>query len=184
MTRTTARFLPILIAALALLAVGVPGCSKEEAPPQKPVVRKAVPAAKGKTAEAPVPVPAEAAAPKPAGVVFYNPAGKRDPFVPFLRPEPRAIRGGLPNVPPLQRFDLSELHVVGVIWGQKGAYALVEDAEGRGYTVVPGTKIGRGGGVVSRITPKEIFVREEFNDYTGAKVVRESSMKLQTAGGK
>ncbi len=182
MTRTTARFLPILIAALAFLAGGVAGCAKEEAPPQKPVVRKAVPKEKTKTAEAPK--AAETVASKPGGVVFYNPAGKRDPFVPFLRPEPKTFRFGQANVPPLQRFELGELHVVGIIWGQKGAYALVEDNEGRGYTVVPGTRIGRGGGVVSRITPREIFVREEFNDYTGAKVVRESSMKLQTAGGK
>ena len=47
-----------------------------------------------------------------------------------------------------------------------------------------GTKIGREGGVVTKITNEEIFVREQFRDYTGAKVERENSLKLQTGGGK
>jgi Tfp pilus assembly protein PilP len=91
---------------------------------------------------------------------------------------------GMEKVPPLQRYDLGELKFVGVIWGPKGGYALVEDAEGKGYTVAVGTRIGRGGGIVTRITDGEVLVREEFRDYTGAKVVRESSMKLENAGGK
>jgi len=47
-----------------------------------------------------------------------------------------------------------------------------------------GTKIGRGGGTVTRVTDGEILVKEDFRDYTGGNVVRESSMKLQNAGGK
>ncbi|MBI5419629.1 MAG: pilus assembly protein PilP [Deltaproteobacteria bacterium] len=180
MTRKTVRFSLILFAAAALTAAGLGGCSKEETAPQ-PVVKKAVPKAQAKAAEAAK--PAEAAAKQPP-VVFYSPAGKRDPFVSFLKGETKAARAGMANVPPLQRYDLGEIRFVGVIWGPKGAYALVEDPEGKGYTVIVGTKIGRGGGVVTRISQTEIFVREEFLDYTGTKVVRESSMKLQTAGGK
>jgi type IV pilus assembly protein PilP len=88
------------------------------------------------------------------------------------------------NVSPLQRYDLGELKFVGMIWGPKGAHALVEDAEGKGYTVTVGTKIGRGGGVVTRISDGVILVKEEFRDFTGTKVVRESSMKLQNPGGR
>ena len=73
---------------------------------------------------------------------------------------------------------------MGVIWGPGITKALVEDAEGRGYTVGVGTKMGSTGGVVTRITEDEIVVRETFRDYTGTKVERESSLKLQTAGGK
>lgn len=178
MTRSIVRSLLILSVAIAPLAGGIAGCSKEEPPPQ-PVVRKTVPKEQAKAAEGAKP---EAA--KPADVVIYNPAGKRDPFVPFLKVEPRALRAELENVAPLQRYDLGELKFVGVIWGPKGSYALVEDAEGKGYTVTVGTKIGRGGGIVTRITDGEVLVKEEFRDYSGTKIVRESSMKLQNAGGK
>jgi Tfp pilus assembly protein PilP len=181
MTPTRARSLRFLFAATAVLAVGTTACSKGEAP-QQPVVQKVAPKEKAKAPESPK--GAETAAAKPGAAVFYNPAGKRDPFVPFLRPEPKTVRTGQEGIPPLQRYELGELRFVGVIWGPKGNYALIEDAEGRGYTVVVGTRIGRGGGVVTRISQREIFVKEEFSDYAGAKVVRESSMKLHTAGGK
>jgi type IV pilus assembly protein PilP len=171
----------ILSVAIATLAGGIAGCSKEEPPPQ-PVVRKAVPKEQAKAAEGVK--PAEAQASKPAEVVFYNPEGKRDPFVPFLKVETKSARAMMENVSPLQRYELGELKFVGLIWGPKGAYALVEDAEGKGYTVSVGTKVGRGGGIVTRISDGEISVKEEFRDFTGTKIMRESSMKLQNAGGK
>ena len=181
MTRTIVRSLVLLFAAIAPLAGGIAGCAKEEPPPQ-PVVRKTVPKEQVKAAEGAKPADVQAA--KPAVTSFYDPTGKRDPFIPFLKVESRALRDQMENVAPLQRYDLGELRFVGTIWGPKGAVALVEDAEGKGYTVTVGTKIGRGGGIVTRVTDGEILVKEEFRDYTGSKVVRESSMKLQTAGGK
>lgn len=181
MTRAIVRSLILLSVAIAPFAGGIAGCTKEE-PPTQPVVRKAVPKQQAKTAEGAK--PADAQAPKPTATVFYDPAGKRDPFVPFLKVERKTARGMTENVSPLQRYDLGELKFVGMIWSPKGAHALVEDAEGKGYTVTVGTKIGRGGGIVTRITDGEILVKEEFRDYTGTKVLRESSMKLQTEGGR
>ena len=175
------RSLILLSAVIAPLAGGIAGCAKEE-PPPRPVVRKTVPKEQAKAAEGAQPSHAQAS--KPTAVVFYDPAGKRDPFVPFLKVEPRTARAMLENVSPLQRYDLGELKFVGMIWGPKGVHALVEDGEGKGYTVTVGTKIGRGGGIVTRITDGEILVKEEFRDYTGTKVVRESSMKLQNVGGR
>jgi Tfp pilus assembly protein PilP len=180
MTRTIVRSLMILSVAIAPLAGGIAGCSKEEPPPQ-PVVKKAVPKQQAKAAEGAKPPEAQAA--RQAPTAFYSSEGKRDPFVPFLKVEPKAARAAM-GVPPLQRYELGELKFVGVIWGPKGAYALVEDAEGKGYTVTVGAKIGRGGGTVTRISDGEILVKEEFRDYSGAKVVRESSMKLENSGGK
>lgn len=180
MTRTTVRTFLILFVAAAVAATAIPGCSKQEAPPQ-PVVKKIVPREQAKPAEPPK-VP-EAQAAKPAGVL-YNPAGKRDPFTRFLKVEPKATRAYLDSVPPLQRYDIGELKFVGVIWGGKGVHALVEDAEGKGYRVTVGSKIGRGKGVVTRITEEEIFVKEQFEDRTGTVVAKESVMTLQKAGGK
>jgi Tfp pilus assembly protein PilP len=71
----------------------------------------------------------------------------------------------------------------GLIW-EKRREGLVEDAEGKGYSVQVGSRIGRMGGVVSKITDKEILVKEEFVGVRGDKVFRENALQLITAGGK
>jgi len=174
-------FLATLLAAAVLMVVGS-GCSKEEPPPQ-PVVRKPAP----KPAEKAVlpQKPAEPQVKKTEAPVLYNSAGKRDPFVSFLKTEPQQrAKEDLAALPPLQRYELGELKFVGVIWGKMGARALVEDAEGKGYTVAVGTRIGRTGGVVTRITDREIAVREEMVGARGDKILRENVLQLTTAGGK
>jgi Tfp pilus assembly protein PilP len=181
MRPTTVRSL-VVLAAAGWLAAGLAGCSKEGPAPQ-PVVKKTVAKEQAKPAEGPKSAAPEAPAAKEA-VVLYTPSGKRDPFKPFLKVETKAVPSQLDSVPALLRYDLGELKFVGVIWGGKGILALVEDGEGKGYTVTVGTKIGRGGGTVTRITQGEIFVKEEFLDFSGTKIARESSMKLQNAGGK
>ena len=128
--------------------------------------------------------PAAAQEKKVEPVALYDPRGKRDPFVSFIKAEERKKAGiDTAALPPLQRYDLGELKFVGVIWTKKGARGLVEDAQGKGYSVTVGMRIGRSGGVVSRITGKEILVREEFVGNRGEKIVRESGIQLTTAGG-
>lgn len=180
MTPTGPRLFRIGLAMALFLALVAGGCGKEEPPP--PVVKKTVPKEAAKGSEAPQPAAVAEGKPSPAAV--YDPAGKRDPFLTFLRVEKREDRPDLAALPPLQRYELGELRFVGVIWGSDQTRALVEDSEGKGYTVMIGTNIGREGGVVTKITNEEIFVREQFRDYTGAKVERENSLKLQTGGGK
>jgi hypothetical protein len=46
-----------------------------------------------------------------------------------------------------------------------------------------GMRIGRSGGVVTRITGKEILVKEEFVGTRGEKILKESGIQLTTAGG-
>ena len=169
-----------ILAAVSFFAGGF-GCSKEPpAPP--PVVKMQAPKPEAK---APAAAPAaEVQAKKAESVALYDPLGKRDPFVSFIKVEERRKAGiDTASLPPLQRYDLGELKFVGVIWTKKGALGLVEDAEGKGYSVTVGTRIGRSGGVVSRITGKEILVREEFVGNRGEKIVRESGIQLTTAGG-
>jgi type IV pilus assembly protein PilP len=167
-----------ILAAVSLLAGGF-GCSKEPAAPQ-PVVKRQAPKPEAKAPAA----PAEAQEKKVEQVALYDPRGKRDPFVSFIKVEERRKSSvDTASLPPLQRYELGELKFVGVIWTKKGARGLVEDAEGKGYSVTVGMRIGRSGGVVSRITGKEILVREEFLGNRGEKIVKESGIQLITAGG-
>jgi len=169
------------LAAVSLVAGGY-GCSREPAAPQQQVVRKQAPKPETKPPAAPA---AESPAKKPEPVSLYDPRGRRDPFVSFVKVEERKrATTGTAVLPPLQRYDLGELKFVGVLWTKKGARGLVEDAQGKGYSVTVGTRIGRSGGVVSRITEKEILVREEFIGNRGEKILRESGIQLTTAGGK
>ena len=170
-----------ILAAVTLLAGGF-GCSKETAPPPQQVVKRQAPKPEAKAPPSPV---GEAQAKKVESVALYEPRGKRDPFVSFIKVEERRKVGvDTASLPPLQRYDLGELKFAGVIWTKKGARGLVEDGEGKGYSVTVGTRIGRSGGVVSRITGKEIFVKEEFVGNRGQKIVKESGIQLTTPGGK
>ncbi len=177
---SVSRAFAALVAAAFLLG-GVWGCSKEEAPPPGPVVKKIAP--QPGAAPPPKAVVEEKKPEAPAGPPVYEPEGKRDPFVSFVKSDAQKMKEDQSAVPPLQRYELGELKMVGVIWGKSGASALVEAAEGRGYTVLVGNRIGRSGGVVTRITDKEITVKEEFPGAGGKTVSRESVLQLTTAGG-
>jgi len=174
-------FMAVGILAAVFLVTGGSGCSKEPPAPQQ-VMKRQAPKPEAKAPAAPA---AEAQAKKVEQAALYDSGGKRDPFVSFIKVEERRKAGvDTALLPPLQRYDLGELKFVGVIWTAKGARGLVEDAEGKGYSVTVGMRIGRSGGVVSRITGKEIFVKEELVGNRGEKIVRESGIQLTTAGGK
>lgn len=163
----------------AVLLFGATACSRQEAPPPPAAVKKPVPK------EAPgAPIPAVDNAARAEAPRGYNPAGKRDPFEPFLKAAAKGEGPDLSALPPLLRYDLGELRYVGLIWGVKGPRALVEDAEGKGYTVKVGTRIGRLGGTVLRISEQEITVGEETRDSQGTRLVREVAMKMKTPGGR
>jgi Tfp pilus assembly protein PilP len=175
----TFRAFVVLLAASVLLG-GVSGCS-EEAPAPGPLVKKMAP--KPDAATPPKAGAAEEKKPAPAQPPVYDPTGRRDPFISFVKAESEKLKVDRTALPPLLRYELGELKFVGVIWEKRGARALVEDAEGKGYSVLVGSRIGRAGGVVSRITDKEITVKEEFPGARGKTVSRESVLQLITAGG-
>jgi len=108
-------------------------------------------------------------------VAVYNPEGKRDPFRSLIQVGERKID---PNLPPLQRIELSALRLTGVVWGDFGYKALVQAPDGRGYDVEVGTKMGINRGVVSRITPLNLSVEEKSVDILGATHVATHLMEL------
>ena len=176
------RALFVFLVSLALIT-GVSGCDKkQESQSQKAVAKKTAP----KPEEiSPLPNENDAKAPETEPLEpTYNPEGKRDPFA--------TPKGEIIDIPseeefsllPLTRHELTELKMVGVIWGGKLTKALIEDPAGTGYAIGVGERIGNSGGVVTQITETEVVVREEFRGVGDRLVTRESSLQLITAGGK
>jgi type IV pilus assembly protein PilP len=107
------------------------------------------------------------------------PAGRRDPFRPItlnVRPSTRRKE----NLSPLERFDLAQLNLVGIIWDVKEPRAMVEDATGLGYVVKVGTPIGSNDGTVKAIHRSQIVVEEYTEDIYGARKKTERSLNLAT----
>jgi len=102
---------------------------------------------------------------------------RRDPFRPFSLNLRSAARRR-DNLSPLERYELGQLKLVGIIWSIKNPTALVEDTSGLGYTVRVGTPIGANDGKVKMISPDALLIEEEYIDLYGAKKKREVSMRL------
>ena len=103
----------------------------------------------------------------------------RDPF----RPPSIQTRTGTrsrDNLSPLERFELGQLKVVGIVWDVKEPRAMIEDNAGFGYTILVGTPIGGSEGKVKGIHRDQVVVEESFEDVSGKKKTREVSMKLST----
>jgi type IV pilus assembly protein PilP len=167
--------------------------SDQEAPeaPEKPPVEEAKVEPAPPEAE-PEPLEAEVEPePSPEGpeeilkkaAYVYDPKGKIDPFQSLFVTQPSARRGTKVQISarerklpltPLQKIDLSQLKVVGIIISATGNKALIEEPSGKGYVVTKGIYVGANFGQVKRILRDRVIVEEEVEDFfTG-------QMKLQT----
>lgn len=107
----------------------------------------------------------------------YSAEGKRDPFHP-LALKPKATRRPRENLSPLERYELGQLKLVGIVWDIREPTAMVEDTAGLGYIVKVGTPIGSNEGKVKAIKPSEIVIEEIETDFFGKRKKRETTMKL------
>ena len=107
----------------------------------------------------------------------FSTTGKRDPFRPFTL---STRTNGRPreSLSPLERYDLGQLKLVGIVWHVKEPTAMIEDSIGLGYIVKVGTPIGANEGKVKAIKPNEIVIEETYVDLYGAKKKREVNIKL------
>ncbi|MEA3280829.1 MAG: pilus assembly protein PilP [Thermodesulfobacteriota bacterium] len=104
----------------------------------------------------------------PVTTVLYNPEGKIDPFAPLFREEKPAsaktVKKGKGKIciplTPLQKIDLSQLRLVGIIRSASGNKAMVEEASGKGYVIKKGTYIGINCGTVGEILKDRVIVDE------------------------
>ena len=102
---------------------------------------------------------------KPKDEYSYNPVGKRDPFAPLIVKEERKAQSG--ERPPLERYNLYEFKLTGVVWGGLGYSAMLEGPDGKGYFVHVGTIMGQNKGVVKKITQNTMVIEEKFKNISG-----------------
>ncbi len=112
----------------------------------------------------------------------YNPIGKRDPFRSFLSTGGR-VKDETPRTP-LQRYEIDEYRLVGIIWGIDRPRALVEDPDRIGHVMEIGTYIGKNWGKVTQITSTDVVVTEEYQTIDGELVVNpiRMTMPVETGG--
>jgi len=146
-------------------------------PPPVPHAPSAPVAGAPKGESAPVATAPAAPAKEKSEVPFqYNPEGRRDPFRSIIVSSEKQVLAE--NLPPLQRKELSELKVIGIVWGGFGYGAVIQTPDGKGYPVRKGTRVGLNNGVISRITNKEIVVQEKYLDIFNERKTRDIVMEL------
>jgi type IV pilus assembly protein PilP len=78
----------------------------------------------------------------------------------------------------LEKIDLSQLKVTGVILAASGNRALVREASGRGHVISKGTPIGTHGGRVAGVLKDKVIVKERMKDLRGRFFFQEKELKL------
>jgi type IV pilus assembly protein PilP len=163
------RVLRAVLVAFAVLALGA-ACSDGETK-----AKKAQPVAKKRPDAA-----AEAQA--AAEIVFsYDPEGKPDPFKSYVRQLVAIQEADLSS--PLQKFDLSQLAVTGIIWANEKPRALIEDPTGKGYVVQTGAAIGKNRGRIVHIGDNRVTVKETYVDSADQATTTEVDMYLYEKNG-
>jgi type IV pilus assembly protein PilP len=108
----------------------------------------------------------------------YDPAGKSDPFKPFI--QLTRVKDASRNVPmtPLQRYEVSQLKLVAIISTPEGNVALVEDSAGKGFFLKKGTWVGKNDGKVTKILKDKVVIEELYQDVIGQTKQSEVSINL------
>ena len=186
MRRESVRISAVAIA-IGLLAL--PGCQADER--ANPGAGDAAQARDQKTAKGKKKrVDAAAAAAETAktsaamsGDLSYSGAGRRDPFRSFeweqLKLE--ALNGDLST--PLERFEVSQLSLLGIVWEVNTARALVQDPSGMSYIIAMGTRIGKNDGRVIHIDDNLVVVKETYVDYLGEETTKDVEMRIRATEG-
>jgi type IV pilus assembly protein PilP len=157
---------------LASFGVALFGCSESAKAPRTPVAITQKPAQNPVTQGT-----ATTAETLPATEYGYNPQGRRDPFSPIIVQADQKARGG--NLSPLERYDLNQFKMTGVVWGGYGYNAMIEGPDGKGYFIRVGTIIGPNKGVVKKITQETMVVEEKYKTFSGETEHKEIVIELR-----
>lgn len=162
----------ITLGVISLLTGGLlfvcAGCNQRAPTPPPPtrVEQEAPPPAEPQNEEAVAEV-------SPTPVYEYDPAGRREPFEPLIAVDIPEVEDVIVTPPPeeltspLQKFDLKQIKVVGIILGGLGDYARVLAPDGQSYTINVGTLMGKNKGKVLTIQENLILVKETIQYESG-----------------
>ncbi|MBN1363373.1 MAG: pilus assembly protein PilP [Syntrophaceae bacterium] len=121
-------------------------------------------------------VPAPSATTQPAATLssrdnyYYNPSGKPDPFLPFIKIETakqkieKAKKKAPLSIFPLQRAETTAYRVVGIVGNKDRRVAIAQDAAKKFYPLLVGTRIGLRNGKVAEILADRVIVEEYENN--------------------
>ena len=157
----------------AALLVLLAGCDGDSGPKPDAAKPKPKPPATAKVKQ-----PADQ---KPRAEYRYDSTGKADPFLSFVS-KLRAAAFGAASTP-LERFDLSQLTVTGILWGAKTPRALIKDPSGKAYVVAAGSLIGRNDGRIMNIADGAVTVKETYVDFLGKATTKDIRMQLHEKQG-
>jgi Tfp pilus assembly protein PilP len=79
---------------------------------------------------------------------------------------------------PLEKLDLGQLKLVGIILSATGNRAIVEDAAGKGFVLREGTYVGRNSGRVTKILKEKVVIEEEIENDDGQIIILERELNL------
>lgn len=113
-----------------------------------------------------------------AGYV-YDPTGKPDPFRPFILETARPKEIAEQLLQPLQRYEISQLKLVAILWGPDAPLAMVEDSTGKGFIISKGSYIGKNDGRVTDILQNEVVITEQSSNVFGETKTKEIRVKLR-----
>ena len=114
------------------------------------------------------------------GAFYYDPVGKRDPFRSFIQ-DHKSLEDGIES--PLEKFDLGQLEVAGVVWRGNRRRALILDPSGQAYVVAEGDTIGKNAGTILAIQDSTMLVREKYVDFHGDQTEKEIEMRIRQSQG-
>jgi len=181
----------VSLAALAALVMGLTACGQDVVGPSASDYQKQraeiLDKHKRQTAIAKHEIAPEAASEAGDGTLlgsldgfFYDPVGKRDPFRSFIQ-DNRALDVAVES--PLERFDLGQLEVAGVVWRGDRRRALVLDPSGQAYVVSEGDVIGKNAGRILAINDSAMLVKEKYVDFHGEQTEKEIEMRIRQSQG-
>jgi type IV pilus assembly protein PilP len=111
----------------------------------------------------------------------YDPKSRRDPFQSMV--QLIKIAKAQSELPPLQRVEINDLKLLGIVWGGYGYFGLIQTPDGKGYTVKEGMLVGPNHGVVKSISQNRMVVSEPTIDINGKKTKRDIEIPLRAKEG-
>jgi type IV pilus assembly protein PilP len=163
----------LYLAFISSFVIVVAGCSPDAQPTQNAEARRE---ARKKLKEEKNSTPEAAAVEKSQQdkeSYSYTSAGKADPFVPLIADilakskADSARDSDKEYLTPLQKYELKDLKLVAVVVSDNELTAMLEDPTGYGYFVRKGMLVGPNDGVVERVIPNGLIIKEKFYNSLG-----------------